>query len=239
MQEKVMSYYENYDEEGRLYRSNAHMTEYLTSIHFFDKLFPPNSHVLDACAGAGRYSFYLADKGYTVTACDLVEHNVSIIKSSPCANKLAEISVCDVLDMPNSWKNKFDIVLCMGALYHLQKYTDRLKAISECVRVCKQNGLVVLAYIVDAGETLGGNPYEDVFFASTFDEIEVMAKGCGLQKVHNISTDGILKTIGGSTLNEATDEEFQQYMEAFYLTCEDPAVIMAGGHVLWIGRRKA
>jgi len=33
----LIAYYENYDEEGRLARSNAHMTEYLTSIHYFTR----------------------------------------------------------------------------------------------------------------------------------------------------------------------------------------------------------
>jgi len=72
--EKVIQYYENYDEDGRFFRDNAHMIEYLTTIHYFDRLFIPGSQILDACAGTGRYSFYLANQGHNVTACDLVEH---------------------------------------------------------------------------------------------------------------------------------------------------------------------
>ena len=83
MFEDIKAFYENYDEEGRLFRDKAHLPEYLTTIRYFDRLFAPASHILDACAGTGRYSFYLADKGHMVTACDLTGHNIDIIKSKP------------------------------------------------------------------------------------------------------------------------------------------------------------
>ncbi len=64
MSEQIKSYYENYDEDGRLFRDKAHIPEWLTTVRYFDRLFAPGSHILDACAGTGRYSFYLADKGH-------------------------------------------------------------------------------------------------------------------------------------------------------------------------------
>ena len=54
----IVKFYENYDEEGRLSRDKAHIVEYLVTIHYFNRLFKPGSRILDACAGAGRYSFY-------------------------------------------------------------------------------------------------------------------------------------------------------------------------------------
>ena len=74
MFEDVKAYYENNDEEGRLFRDKAHMPEYLTTVRYFDRLFAPESRIIDTCVGTGRYALYLADKGHTVTACDLVEH---------------------------------------------------------------------------------------------------------------------------------------------------------------------
>ena len=93
MSEQIKNYYKNYDEDGRLFRDNAHQVEYLTTIRYFDRIFKPGSRILDACAGTGRYSFYLAEKGHFVTACDLVEHNVNIIKSKPNAHNLTDIAV--------------------------------------------------------------------------------------------------------------------------------------------------
>jgi len=236
MQEKVINYYENYDEEGRLFRDNAHMVEYLTSIHYFDKLFSPNSHILDACAGTGRYSFYLSKKGHTVTACDLVEHNVNIIKSNPEASRLNDIKICNVLNLSEFEESSFDVVLCMGALYHLQDNKERQKAVSECVRVCKAKGIVVLSYIIDSEKPPDLSPDENVFFSITPCEINKFAKTNRLDTIHNILTDGVINIIGSDKLNEANDEEFRKYMESYYLICEEPRVIMTGGHGLYIGR---
>jgi len=154
MFENITNYYENYDEDGRLFRDNAHKVEYLTTIRYFDRLFNPSSKILDACAGTGNYSFYLAEKGHKVTACDLVEHNVNIMKSKPNACNLDEISTCNVLDLSRFEKNSFDVVLCMGALYHVREKEIRRQIISECVRVCKSEGIVALAYITKIGAIL-------------------------------------------------------------------------------------
>ncbi|NLE26958.1 MAG: methyltransferase domain-containing protein, partial [Clostridiaceae bacterium] len=41
----------------------------------------------------------------------------------------------------------FDVVLCMGAMYHLQSDDEKIQAIRNCVSVCKPGGLVVLSYL--------------------------------------------------------------------------------------------
>ena len=240
MLDQINRFYENYDEDGRLFRDKAHLPEYLTTIRYFDRLFIPGSRILDACAGTGRYSFYLADKGHIVTACDLVEHNVNIIKAKPGTDKLAGISVCNVLDLSRFQENRFDAVLCMGALYHLNSSGLKEKAVSECTRVCIPGGIVIIAYIVEREDmgrhTYVPDEYRDVFFGSTPHEIDRIATKCGLQKLHNIGTDGVISNIG-SRLKEASDKEFLEYMEDYYLTCEAENNINASCHGLWIGRK--
>ena len=252
MSEKIKSYYSNYDEEGRLFRDNAHLPEYLTTIRYFDRLFTSSSKILDACAGAGRYSFYLADKGHKVTACDLSEHHVDIIKANPNAGKLADIRVCNVMDLSGFGDNSFDVVLCMGALYHYRDNDDKRQAISECVRVCKQGGIVALAYLTEIGcvymelsEDAGNidellkfrsGELESIFVATTPSVIENIAIGCGLEKAHSIGTDGMVYAAVGK-LNKASDENFQKYMDFHYSICEEPDVVGATLHGLWIGRK--
>ena len=252
MSEKIKSYYANYDEEGRLFRDNAHKPEYLTTVRYFDRLINPNSKILDACAGAGRYSFYLADKGHDVTACDLSEHHVNIIKANPSAEKLTSIRMCNVMDLSEFEDNSFDVVLCMGALYHYRNYDDKRQIISECVRVCKQGGIVALAYLTEIGcvymelnedarniEDLlkyRSGELESIFVATTPDIIEGIALGCGLEKAHNIATDGMVYA-AAHKLNKASDEDFQRYMEFHYSICESHDVVGATLHGLWIGRK--
>ena len=254
MSEKINSYYANYDEENRLFRDNAHMPEYLTTIRYFDRLFKPNSNILDACAGAGRYSFYLAEKGHNVTACDLSEHHVNIMKSSPNAEKLADIRVCNALDLSEFADNYFDVVLCMGALYHYRADNSKRQIISESARVCKPGGIVALAYLTEIGcfymglnenannveelLKLKNGELEGVFAGTTPDTIQRIAASCGLEKAHNIAADGLIYA-AAHKLNKAGDEDFRQYMEFHYTICEAPDVVGATLHGLWIGRKAA
>jgi len=252
MQDKVLKYYENYDEDGRLFRDKAHLPEYLTTIRYFDRLFTPGSQILDTCAGTGRYSFYLAEKGHTITTCDLSPHHINIIKSKPEADRLADIMVCDVLDL--SWfdDNSYDVVLCMGAMYHLPSDEEKLKAINECARVCKANGLVVLSYLnyhaVVAAEVNKGlrnlgdilSAFEDdsdcLWKATTPAKMEQYINEAGLELVHNIGADGISFVLA-EKVNAATDEVFEKWMEYIYKHCEEESIIGYSMHGLLFGRK--
>lgn len=253
MFEEVKDYYENYDEDGRLFRDKAHMLEYLTTIRYFDCLFKPNSRILDPCAGTGRYSFYLANKGHIVTACDLVEHNLSIIRSKLDADKLESINMCNVLDLSKFSDNSYDVVLCMGAMYHLRSNDLREKAIAECVRVCRSGGMVILSYITKVGAILANiaddvsnmddqikildDSDDGIFYFTSPQEIEELSVRCGLERIHNIGSDGMIYNVGWK-LNNASEENFNKYIEYHYLTCEDESIVGASLHGLWIGRKQ-
>lgn len=252
MTEQIAKYYENYDEEGRLFRDKAHLPEWLTTIRYFDRLFFQHSRILDTCAGTGRYSFYLAEKGHIVTACDLVEHHVNLIKSKPEAETLKEITVCNVLDLSRFADNSFDVVLCMGAMYHLPTDNDKIRAIRECAKVCKPRGLVVLSYLnyfpVIAAEVSKGldnlneilEAFEDesdcLWKATTPLKMEGYAKNAGLEILHNIGADG-LSYVLADKVNAATDEAFENWMEYIYKHCEEPSIVGYSMHGLLIGRK--
>jgi len=252
MSEKIKEYYASYDEEGRLFRDNAHKPEYLTTIRYFDRLFTPKSKILDACAGAGKYSFYLADKGYQVTACDLVEHHTDIIKSKHGADKLTDIKVCNVLDLSSFDSDSFDVVLCMGAMYHLPTDEEKMQAIRECTRVCKSNGLVVFSYlnyfaVVAAEVSKGLDDLDDLLAtfqddsdclwkATTPKKMERYVKDTGLSVLHNIGADGI-SFILADKVNAASDEAFEKWMEFICKHCEEPSIIGYSMHGLLIGRK--
>ena len=254
MQERVERYYEGYDEERRLFRDKAHLPEYLTTIRYFDRLLPPNSRILDACAGTGRYAFYLAaDKGHIVTACDLTEHNVRAIAANPRASTLSGIAACDVLDLSRFADNSFDAVLCMGAMYHLATDEEKKRAIRECKRVCVSGGIIVLSYLnyfaVVAAELQSGlgnlgallSAFEDggdgFWKATTPAKMERYVKEEGLTILHNIGTDG-LSFVLADKVNAATDEAFEKWMDYIIKHCEEPSVIGCSMHGLLIGRKQ-
>jgi 2-polyprenyl-3-methyl-5-hydroxy-6-metoxy-1,4-benzoquinol methylase len=253
MNDKILDYYKNYDEDGRLFRDKAHLPEYLTTIRYFDRLFTPTSQILDACAGTGRYSFYLANQGHNVTACDLSQHHINIIKSKPEAERLVDITVCNVLDLSRFNDNSYDVVLCMGAMYHLPSDKEKLQAIQECTRVCKVGGLVVLSYlnyysIVAAEVSKGLGDLDDVLAAfednsdclwkaTTPAKMEQYVQDAGLDMVHNIGTDGISFVLA-EKVNAATDEAFDKWMDYIYKHCEEESIVGYSMHGLLFGRKR-
>ena len=140
-------YYNNYDEAGRLKKDNIHTIEYRTTLHFLLKHLPLSCSVLDCCAGCGVYAFPLAKKGYKVNAGDLMQKHVDIMNSSQEINLLQAVYCGNVLDMSCFVENSFDVVLCLGALYHLQTASEREKCVSECLCVLKSGGICAFSYI--------------------------------------------------------------------------------------------
>lgn len=43
MENNLAEYYNGYDEERRLFRDNSHNIEWITTMHYFKDLIPPNS----------------------------------------------------------------------------------------------------------------------------------------------------------------------------------------------------
>lgn len=249
----LVSYYENYDEAGRLQKDNAHRVEFLTTIHYFDRLFKTKSKILDACAGTGVYSFYLAEKGHSITACDLVPHNVDIMKKHLQKDILESIHVCNVLDLSCFHSDTFDVVLCMGALYHLKSNEDRKTALLECKRVLKPGGILAFAYLnkfaciaanVNVGLTNADEAlsiYYDksdfIFTMTSPEKMLTLAKDCDLDTLHCIGTDGMAYAIS-EKLNAAESGNFGKWMEYHLATCEETSILGSSMHGLNICKKR-
>jgi len=81
--ENLFTYYTSgisYGEQDRLRHSQEYSIEFLTTIHFLLKHLPKHCTVLDCCAGGGAYAFPLACEGYKVTAGDLVQEHVDMLR---------------------------------------------------------------------------------------------------------------------------------------------------------------
>lgn len=79
-QDYVKEYYNAYDEESRFDR-RFNAVEYITTMRYIEKYLRPGMRVAEIGAGTGRYSLALADRGYTVDAVELVQHNIDVFKS--------------------------------------------------------------------------------------------------------------------------------------------------------------
>lgn len=249
----LIKYYDQQDEDGRLEIDRAHSLEYLTTIKYLDKICFEHVTILDACAGTGAYCFYLAEKGHIVTAGDIVPSNVNIIKEKQNKNPiLHNIYTGDILNLSQFEDESFDIVLCLGAFYHLHDETEREKSIIECKRVVKKGGLIVVAYLNRFASFINNfskqpdNIHEilnqfytgnkNVFYRSTPAEIEKLMVNCKIAKKYNIATDGVT-FLYHNQLQSISDKEFNEYLDYHYSTCENVNILGYSLHGLFIGEK--
>ena len=98
-----------------------------------------NSTVLDVGCGNGKNVKYLLDNGINAYGIDFSEKLVKV-----CKRKKLDVKVGNALDIPFD-DNSFDNVISIAVIHHLQKEEDRIKAINEMIRVCKNNGKILIS----------------------------------------------------------------------------------------------
>ena len=81
LESQIKKYYEGYDEDSRLIKDNSHSIEFITTTKYLDKYISKESKILEVGAATGRYSFYYAKKGCEVTALELSENHIEIMKN--------------------------------------------------------------------------------------------------------------------------------------------------------------
>ena len=80
-EENLVKYYNKFNEDKRLNTKHGNI-EFITAINYINKYIKKNDKVLDIGAGTGKYSIYLYNKGYDVTAVELVKHNLRVLQKN-------------------------------------------------------------------------------------------------------------------------------------------------------------
>jgi 2-polyprenyl-3-methyl-5-hydroxy-6-metoxy-1,4-benzoquinol methylase len=142
--EQVVEYYNQYDEDVRL--TIKHKTEFFVTTYFLDNIIKSKNYILDTAAGTGIYSLYYTQHGCIVEAMDIVPRHIKTLKERITPDSAIHANVGDARDLSSFKNDTFDIVLNMGAIYHIEKY-EIADCIKETLRVLKPGGHLVIAYI--------------------------------------------------------------------------------------------
>ena len=248
----VKNHYENYDEDGRLAKRD-HLPEFLTTMRYVERYLTPGAKVLEIGAGTGRYTLALAGMGYDVTAVELVEHNLEILKSKIAPGMRVtplQGNACDLSFLQN---DSFDTVLLLGPMYHLFTEADKKKALTEALRVLKPGGVLFTAYCVNDFSMLHlfhnrrifdilqkGQITEDfhatsvpeyVFELYRKEDIERLTADLPAERLHYVGTD-MLSYLIGDSIETMTDAEFEEYLRFHFAVCERPDCVGWSAHVL-------
>lgn len=249
-EERVSALYDIFDEGTRL-ASKATQVEFLTTVRQIEKHLKPGMKILDLGAGTGEYSIYFARKGYEVTSIELVEKHVNQIKEKINDEMNIEAFQGNALELSTIKDNTYDIVLCFGPLYHLEKIEDRLRCTGEVKRVCKKNGKMFFAFIsndmVIAVETFVYNPdflkgksynHESFkvvnfpFVFHTVDDCRDLLKDSSLKIIAEVATDGLSELLA-DRINNMDEKSYAQWLKYHFYCCEKPEFLGVSNHLLF------
>ena len=201
----------------------------------------------------------LAKEGYDVTAVELVEHNLNILKSKLDGTENIKTYLGNALDLSMLEDNTYDITLLLGPMYHLYSEEDKLTALREAIRITKRGGHILVAYCMNEATVIqyvfGCNQLKacmdlnmitddwmcisepkDIFEMVRVEDIERLNSSVEAERVKLIAADGASRYIR-EYLEEFDDETFENWLSYHFATCERQDLIGATNHALDILRK--
>jgi len=172
--------------------------------------------------------------------------------------------VNDATDLSKYKDESFDIVLCMGPLYHLTEQGDREKCMSECIRVLRKGGILAVTYInrlfiypflvmsdikflnTDLAEKLtmtGTITHDDpnCFWTDSYyaipEEIENEFKEKHLKVIDHLAQDGLSPSFLRDRIDNTSKEEFKIWCEYHYSVCRQKSILGSSNHGIIFGQK--
>ncbi len=259
-----MSYLEDYynscNEEGRLLSRHGQV-EYLTTMKYIHAYLSgmEDPGVLEVGAGTGRYSVALAKEGFRVTAVELVPRNLELLKAKLDGSEPITALQGNALDLSFLPDAAFSLTMLLGPMYHLYTEEDKLKALSEAVRVTRPGGIILVAYCMNEPtviqyvfgmnhlhEVLEGcmltpgwhcvSDPKEIFELVRTEDIAALDARFPLERLKLVATDGATN-YKREFIDEMDDETFGKWLEYHFAVCERQDLIGASHHTLDILRK--
>lgn len=253
--EIVSSFYNYIDEDVRLDRSRQGQLEYVTTMNYIHRYAKQGAKILEIGAGTGRYSIALAKEGYEVTAVELVESNLEVLRENSKGIQGITSYQGDALNLERFADNEFEVTLVFGPMYHLYDKNEIQRAIEEAVRVTKNEGIILIAflsvYAILFDNYLNGSlvagvaeNFDDSYQVKHFEEqlftgydiveFEQLFEAYEVEHMTTVAVDSILELAEGRKDFQMSDEEFETFAQYHLATCEKRELLGCSSHLLYI-----
>lgn len=123
--EIVSSFYDQFDEDGRLNTTRHGQLEYYITMTYINRYAAKGSKILEVGSGTGRYSIALAKEGMDVTSVELVESNLAVLRENSKGMENIASYQGDATDLSRFADDSFDVTLVFGPMYHLYEAGQR------------------------------------------------------------------------------------------------------------------
>lgn len=262
----IEQYYNKFNEDKRLLSRHGRV-EYYVTFTYIKRILDDmqDSRACDKCdikimdigAGTGAYCVPLAEEGYTVSAVELVKHNLGLLKKK---SDKVDARQGNALNLKRFADETFDVTLLFGPMYHLFSHEDKLKALSEAKRITKRGGVILVAYVMNEYSVITYcfkekhireimqegrltpdfhtiSREENLYDYVRLEDIDRLNEQCGLIRDRIISPDGAADYMR-QFLNQLDEEEFRYFLQYQLAVCERPELVGAGAHTVDILRKE-
>lgn len=256
--EMINEFYTGYNEVNRLSKSRHGQMEYRTTMHFIHRFLNPSSSVLEIGAGTGRYSIALAKEGHSVTAVELSERNLVILREHAKGLDNLKAYQGDAINLSRFADDSFDMTLVFGPLYHLYEAEDRDAALREAVRVTKPGGMILTAFLAVHAimfDNYLGDSFPDgmeenfteafrvrhfqeqLFTGYEIDELEALYQALPVTHMTTVAADGVLELAEHNPEFSMSDEAFEAYARYHLHFCECRDLLGCSSHLIHICKK--
>lgn len=257
--EKIIEKYSHGKEgERALNSSRSENLEFHYTKKFLDEYIKSESRVIELGCGGGYYGMYFADKCAEYVGIDITPENITAFQENIKTAGLSNVQafVGDATNLDNITDNSFDVVLCLGPMYHLPP-EERELVFAECVRIAKAGAVLAFAYINGIGVYAGacvtyGEKYPnaetnkyvfeyktdderpELFFFTSPEEMEYDAKKYNFETVKNCGLD--FWFISGA-INTMSEEQFDCYWELANRMSDSRSCVGLSNHALLVCKK--
>lgn len=263
----ILAYYDS-DPKHEQQRLERHQLEFDLTCRYLEGWLPETGNILEIGAATGRYTLWLAKRGYNTTAVDLSETLLKTCREVITAAGMDDrvtYHTGDARNLSGIAGDCFDAVLLMGPLYHLVEEADRLAALREAYQRLKPGGRIFSAFISRFGimgelmrrtpewiedqaevrsvMTLGRDPehHPGGGFRGYFarvDEIAALHEAVGYQTLLLAGAEPGISA-DDESYNSLEGQRRRLWLDLLYEISTEPSIVGSSRHLLYIGYKPA
>ena len=259
-QEKIREKYSHGNEGKRHLNSRSESLEFHYTKKILNEYIKPDNRIIELGCGSGYYGMYYADKCAEYVGIDITPENIAVFEENIKKAGLMNVKAFfgDAINLENIANKSFDVVLCLGPMYHLPR-EERELVLAECRRLAKDGAIIAFAYVNGLGAYAGAcvidewrhiypnaeaNKYvfeyktsdtaPGLFFFTSPEEMEYDAKQYNFEHLKNCGLDF---WFAKCAIDMMSEEQFDCYMEIADKMSESRSCVGLSNHALLVCRK--